>query len=599
MKKPYASQIAGLALLYIFVFIALVIIQFSDRKNFSITAGGMTIRGYNSDKTIDENREAFTEIYDDSFVQAISGGVKIYYGGLEFIISEERGKGLVLSGEKDICVNPEYMILTDTVARFIFPDGTILVFNSFNSQTGTELRINADFAENISGISFPIIPRRSSLIRDSGQLGIMYSGTRYLFTRHGRELEDGKIILTRENSFLSYRSRGKQTVFNPADYVIEKVGNYEEEILSFRNSSFEIWNKNAGSLQNENDIIAFCTEALVRGSYQAALTAIPRSFTGHSFQPSPFTGGMTNAYQSLAVYENEKLKLITRLAEEKSLDILKEDHILDFLFTRNNIALTNEVVDIITNANADSLFIDYCPGLLEALADLKSWRPSLENPAAHLIERVLSIVSDNLIRDTVDDHVFAMNYEGMNLDFSLRLGKALIDWTQTAENAEWEAIGKSLVLSALELGEKGRLYTRLKPVNYNPRAAWLSDNGQWAWTVSPNVRAAAAANGDLTFTFSFPVNMTHYVIISGIKPFLRLQLYGTDWKSEPGFERSDSSGWVYYQQEQMLVLKLRHRSAAENVRIIYSSPPPPPPPPPPAPEPEAENADNYYYYGYY
>jgi hypothetical protein len=74
--------------------------------------------------------------------------------------------------------------------------------------------------------------------------------------------------------------------------------------------------------------------------------------------------------------------------------------------------------------------------------------------------------------------------------------------------------------------------------------------------------------------------MTHYVIICGIRPFIRLQLYGADWRSEAQFERSDSSGWVYYQQSQILVLKLRHRTAVENVRLIYREAPPPPPPPP-------------------
>jgi hypothetical protein len=53
-----------------------------------------------------------------------------------------------------------------------------------------------------------------------------------------------------------------------------------------------------------------------------------------------------------------------------------------------------------------------------------------------------------------------------------------------------------------------------------------------------------------------------------------------DWRSDSQFEIYDSSGWVYYPQEQVLILKLRHRSTTENVRIIYREAPPPPPPPP-------------------
>jgi hypothetical protein len=52
-----------------------------------------------------------------------------------------------------------------------------------------------------------------------------------------------------------------------------------------------------------------------------------------------------------------------------------------------------------------------------------------------------------------------------------------------------------------------------------------------------------------------------------------------DWRTDSQFEIYDSSGWFYHSQEQVLVLKLRHRAAIENIRIIYVAETPRPPAP--------------------
>ena len=51
--------------------------------NFSISAGGMNIRGRYL-----ENQQP-----DEKEPQDVAGGVKIFYGGLDFSLKEERGKG--------------------------------------------------------------------------------------------------------------------------------------------------------------------------------------------------------------------------------------------------------------------------------------------------------------------------------------------------------------------------------------------------------------------------------------------------------------------------------------------------------------------------
>jgi hypothetical protein len=563
MKKPLTSRIIGLASLYCVLFCLLVILQFSNMGSFSILEGGMSIRGSYLEKQQPEQE-----------TQDIAGGVKIFYGGLDFSLKEERGKGLMLTNANgtNTPVNPQKMSVTGNSVNFILPEGTKISFSSVNSASGQELHINADFAENISRITIPVVPRRASLVRDAGQLGIMYGGMRFTFSSLGQELENGYLTLSRDSTFISYRSRGKQQkTFNPSDYIIAQINNYDSLLRSWQTENYNHWNQSAMSLQYEDDIIAYSAQALLRGNYATAIESISADFANsskQSYRSSVFVGGSTNAHNSISAYESEKNSLINRLVREKSINILKEEHLLDFLFTRNNLVLANEVINIINNASPDMLVSDHCPGLLEVYFDLNKWRTDTKNPIEHLTEQMLLLISQNLNRDTEKGTVYASSQESNNSEYSMRLGKALVYWAEATQNTEWAEIGRSLILSAIANGNAGRLHNILNPTDYYPRASLLTNEGIWTWTVSPSVRAYYA-EGNLNISASFPLNMAHFMIIRGVRPFLRIQIHGMEWRSDSQFERYDSSGWIYYPEDQTLIVKLKHRSTVESVRLIY------------------------------
>ena len=582
MRKPLASRILGLAALYCAVFFVLVILQFSSGGGFSLTAGAMSIKGRY------QQEQPQAEYNPETDGKALAGGVKIFFGGIEFYLQEEGEKGLVLANTSGslMPVNPRFMSVKDNTTRFVLSGGTAIVFTSLDSARGPELQITAEFADNISEVAIPIAPRRSSLIRDSGQIGVLYNSARYFFGGSGEELENSKIVLSRANSFASYRSRGKQRSFDPSDYVIAQADNYESVLLTLQEQSYDHWRQNPASLQNESDIIAYCNEALRLNSYASAVGAIPGDFidsSRHSFRSASYVGGVNRAYNTFTTAEREKTNLITRLIRDKSPDVLKEEHLLDYLLARGNTAAANDFIDTIKNLSPEMINSSYCAGLLEAYSDFRRWRPSLENPVEPLTDQILATVSENLNKDTEKKLVYASNNGNHDLEYSIRLGKALINWAQTVQNTEWAPIGRSLVLSALISGGQGagNLYCILKPGNYYPRAAWLADNGLWAWTVSPAV-GASYIEGNLNISVSFPVNLSHHIIIRGVRPFIKLKIHDMDWRTDSQFERYDASGWIYYSQDQILMLKIKHRVTAENIRIIYV---------PEEDSPEAENGE--------
>ena len=575
MKKSLVSKIFGLAALYCVVFCVFAILQFSGKGSFNLSAGSMSIRGRYFSEAPARSEEGILNAQ-------LAGPVKIFYEGLEINLKDDRRRGLTLTGaDGAVTVNPDSMILTENSARFILPGGNAITLSSLKSARGAELQINAELSGNISEMTIPIIPRRSSLVRDNDQIGVLYSGSRFFLTSSGKEFEEEKIILTKNNSFISYRHRGKQRVFNPEDYILADAANYENVIRNYYASAFSYWSQNASFLQNEEDIIALLSGSMQRGNYSASLYAVaPRILDSaeHSYRSSVYVGGMNNAYRTFITAENEKLNLILRSTRERSLSFLTEEHVVNYLFSRNNNMLAYDVIDVISGAEPQILTIEQCAGLLEVSSDYRRWRPV--NTIDHLTEQMLQVISDHLNRSIENDSVsvFVSVPDGNNTEYSLRLGKALAEWAMYNQQHEWELIGRSLVLSALANSNSGKLYNTLNLTYYTPRAFWISDNGLWAWTISTGIRAAYI-NSNLNLSFSFMPNITQYIILRGISPFLRIQIHGMDWRTDSQFERYESSGWVYYASEQTLVLKIRHRSTTENVRLIYREEAPPPPPP--------------------
>ena len=414
------------------------------------------------------------------------------------------------------------------------------------------------------------------------------------------------------------RTQAAGKPFDPAGFVIaeaQSAQTFNDALGRWRDRSFVFWSRTAPQHGDEDTIIAYNADSVRRGAYRAAVASTPAAFRSggqRSYRSSVYLGGMAQARSSFAAAEQESLSRIFRLINEQSPDLLKESHVFEFLALRG---LSNQVtgaLELVRSIDAATLTLEQCPGIFEAYMDVEQWFPQNENPFESLIEPARNLVAEGLVKDTERDTVLVYHGGGAESALNLRLGKALWVWADDTGSDDWAALGRSLVLSVLSLaddsgavpalvqaeggetseGADGRisaavLYRILNPGEFYPRAAAIVSgaNGVWAWTASPFV--SAVQNGEsLDISVSFPVNETHYMIIRGIRPFVRLQLYNIDYRSDPQFERYDSSGWMYYPQDQILVLKMRHRAETEHIRIIFREERRPEPSP--APRSEAE-----------
>jgi hypothetical protein len=581
MRKPVFLGILFLLFLYSGIFVTLVSVQFAGQGGFTQRVGGLVVSGRyrppgDNDPPIQPN-EYF-----------LDGGAAVFFGGAEFGLAGGGGDRLYLNGEDGTREEalPERMLVSADSVRFSFPGGTELAFTTHYAGGAPEVRISGVFPEGLSGLELPFKPQRKSEIRESGdgQLIIRADGVNYSFGRSPMDAGRRALLVNAGAGPLSYRAVPERTGSSPDDFILPEAagaGAYNEAVARWRDRKFPLWNSAVSERNDEDIVIALAGEALARGTYRAAVAAVPQTFltgTTRTYESSVYLGGLEQASRSIAAGEREKAARLSRQINEQSLEFLLEPGVFEYLAVRGNTALFDAGAELIKTIDPATLALDITPGILEGYTDWRTYRPGTENPFERLLDRARAVVFESLRKSAAGLRVFAFGVYQGETEFNLRLGQALVAYAEPAQDAAWAGIGRSLILSALSAdapdADAARLCRALNPADMYPRALPVTapGSGVWAWTAA-RALTAAQRNDTLDITVSFPAGEAHYMMIRGIRPFIRLQLHGADARSDPQFERGDSSGWVYYSQDQTLVLKIRHRAPDELVRIVFREEP--------------------------
>ena len=600
MKKPVFPRILLLVLLYCGVFVLLVSIQFAKRGGFTQKIGSFVVNGRYRLPGENEPPAGQNEYYLD-------GDVHVFFGGMDFSMiqgDDDQSLALIMADETKEEVLPERMIISGESAHFLFPGGTGLEFTTQYSGGALEMRISGVFPEDVVGIELPFKPLRKTGIRETeeGQLSIVSDKVNYSFGLSPIDVKR-RLLLIGEG-YASYRAIPEKKTFSPEDFTLPQAVTaeaYNETLTRWRDQNFSLWNRTIQDQNNEDMVIALAGEALARGTYRAAMAAVSPAFLrsdNRTYESSVYLGSLEQMYRSLITKDREKIARLSRQINEKSLEFLKEPRVFEYFAARGYNNFIDAGAELVHTIDPAILALDITPGILEGYTDWKNFRPNTENPFERIVDQACFVISESLRKVTVkgaepgkDVRIFSSTGDEEDTEFNLRLGKALLAYAEADGISSWAGIGRSLVISALSMADAGlasaRLYRILSPLENCPKAVSIgtAQNSVWVWTAAQTV-SASQQNDVMDITVRFPAGETHYMIIRGIRPFARLQLYNMDFRSDPQFERYDSSGWAYYSQEQVLVLKMKHRTTEELIRIIFREAPRPQPAEPESTVPE-------------
>ena len=611
MRKPVFPRILLLMFLYCVFFIMLVVIQFAKKGSFTQKVGNFVVTGQYRLPGENDPSGAPNEYFLD-------GDVHIYFGGMDFGMvggdDEDSLYFTMKNGTREKAL-PERMVISGDSILFSFPGKEELKFTTQYAGGSMEMQISGVFTGNVTGVELPFRPLRKTVIRDAGdgQFVANADGVNYSFGRTPMDAGHRTLFIKAGAAAASYQVIPERKTFSPDDYILPQAlssRSFNDVLTKWRDQNFSLWNRTISDQNNEDVVVAFEGEALIRGTYKAAVAAVSPAFlqgNAKTHESSVYLGNLEQANRSLGNRDREKLARLSRQINEKSLEFLKEPRVFEYFAVRGNLNFFDTGADLVRTIDPATLALDITPGILEGYMDWKSFRPTEENPFERLVDQACFVVSESL-RRTIDgkavdssgkpaDRVFSFYGSQGEAEFNLRLGKALLVYAEAAKNNSWAGIGRSLILSALSLGDASgavkaglllsetgeitessarsglttaKLYRVLCPKDYYPRAAVIgsSVNNMWTWTAAQKV-SASQENNVLDIVVSFPESEAHYMVIRGVRPFSKIQLYGMDFRTDPQFERYDSSGWSYIPREQTLLLKMKHRTEDEHVKIFY------------------------------
>jgi hypothetical protein len=477
------------------------------------------------------------------------------------------------------------------------------------------LRITGRFGEEYTGLELPYRLLRTSRTRDAGngQFVVIAEGMQYSFGSSRLNGDRRVLLLDTDNAVAYYRGIQERAIpeqkgFIPKNFILAAARDevqYNAVVNRWRDEAYSLWSRAVRTTDNEALVAAYAGESVGRNAYQEAMASISSAFLRRSswtYNGSVYLGRLDLGLRSLSAFERDTIAQFSILVAARSEALFREPHVVEFCGIRGLSLLLDGIADLVRSLDPESLSPDILPGILEGYTEWRTYRFPEDNPFEGLIESACLAIYEGIKENAAGDQVIYFQDGKADTEYNLRMGLALDRYGRISGREEWSALGRSLVISVLSLTENGSLPAglvipdtagtdeatpdarpisgkarldcltlyRLFPASGYPHAVNIGNpsGGMWAWTASESV-TTSQENNVLDIAVSFPVGETHYMLIRGLRPFVKLQLYGIDYRTDPQFERYDSSGWSFSSSEQTLLLKLKHRSQVEHIRIFY------------------------------
>jgi len=578
---------------YLAVALGLALIQFSNNTGFTMTIGSLTVSGKYAKGS---DAKAPSKVG-----RKLVGPLAIFFNGMEFRLAGNEGLAAVKGNTAPQALAPSTFDSESNAVRIALDDGTQLNFTTGFVDGEEVLQAKAIFPKGVTELRIPFRPLRSARAGESieGKPSLIVAGDTFVLS--GKIDNDKRLIIL--NSAIPSFAYGKfvpKKGFDPSDFSIDSardLASYNKIIQEWTDSALVHWERSMAGTPDEESVVTYIAESSRRGNYRGAVAGVPKVFldgNDRTYRSAVYFGRLDQGLRTYAAAERDTLGRLSRMVNERDPALFVEPDLISYLDIRGNRTLLDAIAAFIPTFDPTSISPGQAVGFIEYSKDWKRIRPNQENPFARLEDQSLFVLS-GLLRKTTDNQVFLVENDKADPAFNLRAGRALIT---NPKNKAWEDIGRSLMVSALSLADAGttlpslisvpvgasvspaqaegqripasRVYRFLHPEDILPRTVPFNLDATtsiWVWTGAP-IRAARDGNA-IDIATDFPVGATHYLLVRGVKPFVKIQLYGIDFRTDPRFERYDSSGWAYSQSEQTLMLKIKHRTPTEHIRIVY------------------------------
>ena len=578
MSIRILKKALGLLIVDIVIIIGIFVLQFRTDSSIIKKIGNLQI-------TLETQKSPSGEI-------SYKNKVRVSYNGINFVCDDTNPAVIIKDGIQSPVQLKDVEQAEPLSITLNFTEDVKVTFELASEAPDSSLAILTDLPAGISDFSIPYNYSSNMSIQKAEKDSLVLAGKRSLWELAGHAVGAGRFDFTSRNYVATYSVYDANQKFSFDEIVNEPIASAEEfakTISQFKRNliaAFEA--NNVESNITEQVAVSYIAAQSETGNYIRAVENVPDSVKKskqRSYLSAPYFNTLEDMNENLEKALKDYELRITESAEKVNFDLYTVQKIADFIYLHPG---QNTVLKLLKNAaEADpaALSIAQISGILRVYVDLENlsyaYASMLEPVLDSCIERITEACryEGNILTISENDTFLSVN-QAVDTGISLlRYGKFIGD--ETLEKAGYAIVNSYLAENtSFDLRTLSNLYPIIAYNNtFYPHFEKISDadgNKIWAWTCARSIKFEGNSD-EASFTLDFPEGDTHYVILKGIPQFNTIYIYDMAFRTDPRFETYNSSGYVYKKSSETLLLKSRHKSQLEKVRLVYHAKPAPAP----------------------
>lgn len=369
---------------------------------------------------------------------------------------------------------------------------------------------------------------------------------------------------------------------------------YEKTLSSIEDALISSFSDAASSDENvtEADAVAFVASLASRSTLNEAVSRVPpqiRHATYRTYLSAPYFGSLTTTYRFLDARLAECRNTLAALSSSgnalSAIEALGMERMTDYILLNASSAPVISTLKMIAGANyfaaedAASVLLAYN----EIYTRKSEIAPQeIDTLLETAVPKCLDAIEKSIKID--NDTITIANGTGekvLDAMAAIKVGAALIKMGSIEGGAQQDnstailSTGMAIVneyakdIEGFSLGELSKLAVLLVSPPQYPHTQILSETGKiYAFTCAKSIEYSTSESGNVMDIVANKFD-THYMIISGIKPFASIYIYSLPYHADKRFETYNTSGFVYLPAANTLLLKSRHKTQNETIRLTY------------------------------
>ena len=571
MKARVFRKALGMILVDIVIIIGIFVLQFRTDSNIIEKIGNLQVTLTKSESENDEIK--------------LKNTLKASYNGINIYFDDQTPPKILVKNEKE----PKNIKLVnwsreDSSINFEMTDEVTFSIEVTEDEPEAPLIIRTHLPKNVLSFYLPYnFAYNMRIVKEEGKKVIL-NDKKNNWSFSADDVVDGYMIFAHRDSYASYGifDDTKSFTFDSLTTLAAAEGiNYLNVITNFKNNLITSFRSSLSDNNfSEQAVVSYVAAMSEAGKYQQAVDDIPQSYKRseqRTYLSAPYFNNLVNMNNILDQQIKTSSALISKAAYADSLDIYTAHDLAASLCIHPNTTEATMILEKAAEADIEKCSVSQATGILLTFDDLSTMNPAyakiLRTAADKCIERLTKACSfENNILTISENDTFLSVIQGVET------GIALLRFGSLTNNETYIKAGRVIVSSyisessSFDLRTLVNLYPLIAYDNwYYPHFAFIHTDKKgvmWAWTCAKEIKYAVDEESALNLSITFPLGLTHYVIFKGIPEFSSIYIYNTAFRTDPRFETYNSSGYVYRNQTKTLLLKSKHKSEVEDVRMV-------------------------------